>query len=376
MGLVASRSKKKEGINDPKIRATSNERQATNPEKRRWRIFSTVPLFTMNSATVKHTDFPTNDPSPTFSGKDLLTIADIPAHQILRLLQIAREIKAAPRQGRASQLLAGLTVGLLFEKPSTRTRVSFEAAMNQLGGQALFLASESIQLSRGESLGDTAQVLSRYLDGLVVRTFAQTTLETWAHHATVPVINGLTDLSHRCQILADLQTIVEKKGSLKGLKLAYLGDGNNIAHSLLEACSLVGMHCSIGCPSGYEPNASIVEWAGQRSQGNHLTSEVVSDPVLAVKDADIVYTDVWTSMGQEEEHTARTTALQAYQVNEALMAHAKPDAMVMHCLPAHRGEEITAGVLDGPQSVVLDQAENRLHMQKAILTEWLGRPWS
>ena len=330
----------------------------------------------MNSAAMKHTDLLIGEPSPTFSGKDLLTIGDIPAHQILRLLQIARELKTSPRQGRAAQLLAGLTIGLLFEKPSTRTRVSFEAAMNQLGGQALFLSSESIQLSRGESLADTAQVLSRYLDGLVVRTFAQTTLEAWAHHSTIPIINGLTDLSHPCQILADLLTISEKKGSLKGLKLAYVGDGNNIAHSLLEACALVGMHCSIGCPSGYEPNPSIVEWARQRSKENHLASEIVSDPVLAVKDADIVYTDVWTSMGQEEEQAARTNALRAYQVNESLVAQAKPDAMVMHCLPAHRGEEITAGVLDGPQSMVLDQAENRLHIQKAILTEWLGRPWS
>lgn len=309
-------------------------------------------------------------------GKDLLSIRDISTPHIFRLLRIAKDLKAAPRQGRASQLMAGLTLGLLFEKPSTRTRVSFEAAMNQMGGQALFLSSDTIQLSRGESLADTAKVLSRYLDGIVIRTFAQSILEEWAHHATIPVINGLTDFSHPCQVLADLLTISEKKGSLKGLKIAYIGDGNNMAHSLLEAASLAGLHISIGCPSDYQPEPEVVEWARQHAASSEATIEVTSDPFTAVHEADVLYTDVWTSMGQEEEQEIRTRALSLYQVNDALVGQAKPDAIVMHCLPAHRGEEITASVLDGPQSVVLDQAENRLHMQKAILTEWLGRPWS
>jgi ornithine carbamoyltransferase len=317
-----------------------------------------------------------SDSSSGGLGKDLLTLETVPRHHVLRLLQIARELKAAPRPGRASQLLSGLTLGLIFEKPSTRTRVSFEAGMNQLGGQALFLSSDNIQLSRGESLADTALVLSRYLDGLVVRTFEQSTLEEWARHATIPVINGLTDLSHPCQALADILTILEKKGSLTGLKLAYLGDGNNIANSLIEAGAKVGMHVAIGCPPNYGPDPTIVEKSREEAAQTGATIEITADPVEAARNADVLYTDVWTSMGQEEEQAQRLTALAPYQLNESLMAVAKPDAMVLHCLPAHRGEEITASVLDGPQSAVLDQAENRLHVQKAILTEWLGRPWS
>lgn len=309
-------------------------------------------------------------------GKDLLTLASIPAPQVHRLLQIARDLKTAPRKGPNSQLLAGMTLGLLFEKPSTRTRVSFEAGMNQLGGQALFLDYEKIQLSRGESLPDTAQVLSRYLDGLIVRTFEQRTLEAWARYATIPVINGLTDLCHPCQALADLMTILEKKGHLKGLKMAYIGDGNNMAHSLMEASAKVGMHFAIGCPAGFDPDTDITQQA-QTEAREHDGSIVVShDPLEAAMNADIVYTDVWTSMGQEEEQDRRLEALSGYQVNEQLMSRARPDAIVLHCLPAHRGEEITASVLEGPQSVVLDQAENRLHMQKAILTEWIGQPRS
>ncbi len=317
-----------------------------------------------------------SDSSSGGLGKDLLMLETVPRHDVLRLLHIARELKAAPRPGRASQWLSGLTLGLIFEKPSTRTRVSFEAGMNQLGGQALFLSSEKIQLSRGESLADTALVLSRYLDGLVVRTFEQSTLEEWARHATIPVINGLTDLSHPCQALADILTILEKKGSLTGLKLAYLGDGNNIANSLIEAGAKVGMHVAIGCPPNYVPDPTIVEKSREEAAQTGATIEITSDPVEAARKADVLYTDVWTSMGQEEEQAQRLTALAPYQLNESLMAVAKPDAIVLHCLPAHRGEEITASVLDGPQSAVLDQAENRLHVQKAILTEWLGRPWS
>ena len=219
-------------------------------------------------------------------------------------------------------------------------------------------------------------VLSRYLDGLVVRTFEQSTLEEWARHATIPVINGLTDLSHPCQALADLMTILEKKGSLKGVKLAYLGDGNNIANSLIEAGAKVGMHIAIGCPPDYMPNAEIVKKSREEANETGAVIEVTSDPAEAARNADALYTDVWTSMGQEEEQAQRLDTLAPYQLNEAIVATAKSDAIVLHCLPAHRGEEITEAVIDGPQSAVLDQAENRLHVQKAILMEWLGRPCS
>lgn len=313
--------------------------------------------------------------TPATGGKDLLTVAAIPRDQILRLLQVARAIKTAPPSGRASQWLAGLTLGLVFEKPSTRTRVSFEAGMSQLGGQALFLPSDTIQLSRGESLADTARVLSRYLNGLVVRTFEQSTLESWACHATIPVINGLTDLCHPCQALADLLTILEAKDTFEGLKLAYVGDGNNIAHSLMEAGTKVGMHVAIGCPPDYQPDPDIVARSRQEAARTGATLDMTHDPAVAADQADVLYTDVWTSMGQEGERAERVKALAPYQVNEALLRRAKPSAIVLHCLPAHRDEEITAAVLDGPQSMVLDQAENRLHMHKAILTEWLGRPW-
>lgn len=305
--------------------------------------------------------------------KDLLTVADIPRQRIHHLIALAQKMKAARAQGRTTFPLKGKTLGLIFEKPSTRTRVSFEAGMNQLGGQALFLASEKIQLSRGESLADTAKVLTRYLDGLVVRTFDQASLEEWARHTSIPVINGLTDHCHPCQALADLLTIVEKMGRAKGLKLAYIGDGNNITHSLLEGGAKVGMHVSVGCPEGYEPDHRIVEAAKEEGLQTGARIEITHDPKIAAKDADVIYTDVWISMGQENEHQPRMAALAPYQVNRQLMQQAKPNALVMHCLPAHRGEEITEDVLDGPQSVVLDQAENRLHIQKAILLEWLGK---
>lgn len=305
--------------------------------------------------------------------KDLLTVADIPRDAIHHLIALAQKMKAARRQGRTTFPLKGKTLGLIFEKPSTRTRVSFEAGMNQLGGQAIFLASEKIQLSRGESLADTAKVLTRYLDGLVVRTFNQTSLEEWARHTSIPVINGLTDDCHPCQALADLLTIVEHRDHAKGLKLAYIGDGNNITHSLIEIGAKVGMHVSVGCPQGYEPDPRIVEAAQKEGQQTGARIEITHDPKIAATNADVIYTDVWISMGQEHEQQPRISALTPYQVNSQLMEQAKPNALVMHCLPAHRGEEITQDVLDGPQSVVLDQAENRLHIQKAILLEWLGR---
>lgn len=305
--------------------------------------------------------------------KDLLTIWDLPQQGIIELIQLAAKLKADQRKGRIVTPLRGKTLGLIFEKPSTRTRVSFEAGMNQLGGQALFLASEKIQLSRGESLADTAKVLTRYLDGLVVRTFEQNALEEWSRHTSIPVINGLTDYCHPCQALADIMTIRELKGMVTELKLAYIGDGNNIAHSLIEIGAKIGMHVTVGCPSGYEPDPELVKRAQDEAARTGADISITTDPFQAADQADVIYTDVWISMGQESERQARMAALAPYQVNNQLMKYAKPDAMVMHCLPAHRGEEISAEVLDGPQSVVLDQAENRLHIQKAILVEWLGK---
>ena len=329
-------------------------------------------MQSLGISSIKPQAMPSVARSLTGTTKDLLTVASIPTRRLTRLLQKAHTLKKKHHSGRAFRPLIGKTLGLIFEKPSTRTRVSFEAGMNQLGGQALFLAAENIQLSRGESLADTAQVLSRYLDGLVIRTFDQATLEAWAQHASIPVINGLTDQCHPCQALADLLTISEKRGRLKGVKLAYIGDGNNIANSLIEAAARTGMHITVGCPSGYEPDQKIVNWARETSRDTGSKIEVTQDPLEAATEADVLYTDVWISMGQEHEHKRRLKALTPYQLNERLLRVAKSSAVVMHCLPAHRGEEISESVLDGAQSVILDQAENRLHMQKAILIDWLG----
>ena len=306
-------------------------------------------------------------------GKDLLDVAAIPRAEVESLLTLAARLKHKQRRGISHPLLQGKTLGLLFQKPSTRTRVSFEAGMNQLGGHALVLPTGDIQLSRGESVADTARVLSRYLDGIVIRTYDHATVEEWAAEATMPVINGLTDQSHPCQALSDLLTIREKKGRLKGIKIAYVGDGNNVANSLIEAAAKMGMTVALGCPSAYHPDQHVVDRARLEAARTGAVIDLVHDPHVAVKEADVVYTDVWISMGREREQSRRLKVLAPYQVNSRLMAKAKPDAVVMHCLPAHRGEEITAEVLDGPQSVILDQAENRLHMQKAILTELLGR---
>lgn len=304
-------------------------------------------------------------------GKDLLGLASIPRQEIEALVRLAAGLKARHRRGTPHLPLAGKTIGLLFQKPSTRTRVSFEAGMNQLGGEAIILPLAEIQLSRGESIADTARVLSRYLDGLVIRTYDHGTVEEWAREATMPVINGLTDLSHPCQALSDLLTIREQKGRLKGLRIAYVGDGNNVANSLIEAAAKMGMSIALGCPAGYQPDQHTVDVARLEAQATSGSIEIGDDPHVAVKGADVVYTDVWISMGREREHARRLKALSAYQLNGRLLRWAKPDAIVMHCLPAHRGEEITAEVLDGAQSVILDQAENRLHMQKAILVTLL-----
>ncbi|MEK6699222.1 MAG: ornithine carbamoyltransferase [Nitrospirota bacterium] len=299
--------------------------------------------------------------------KDLLTIRDFDSKDIDRILKRSAALKLLRKQGRSYQPLKGKSLGMIFEKSSTRTRVSFEVGMYQLGGQALFLSSNDLQLGRGEPIADTARTLSRYLDGIMIRTFAQLTVEELARHSAIPVINGLTDLHHPCQALADLFTIQEKKKKLKGLRFAYVGDGNNMAHSLIEACARTGMHISLACPAGYEPDAGVLQGAGQDAARTGAEIALTNDPFQAVRDADIVYTDVWASMGQEAEQAERVRAFQGFQVDGKLMKAAKAKALVMHCLPAHRGEEIAADVIDGPQSVVFDQAENRLHTQKAIM---------
>lgn len=301
----------------------------------------------------------------------LLAVHDLSAQEIHALFREAAALKGMRRRALSTQRLAGKTLGLFFEKPSTRTRVSFEAGMNQLGGQSLFLSVADIQMRRGESVADTARVLSRYLDGLVIRSYEHHTVEEWARNATIPVINGLTDLHHPCQVLSDLFTVREKKRRLKGVKIAYVGDGNNVANSLIEGAALMGMTISVASPSGYEPDPAIVDWARERGHRAGASVEIVRDPFVAVKGADVLYTDVWTSMGREKEESRRLKVLGPYQLNERLLSAADRDAIVMHCLPAHRGQEITTEVLDGRHSVVLDQAENRLHVQKAMLIRLL-----
>jgi ornithine carbamoyltransferase len=300
--------------------------------------------------------------------RDLLSLKDLTTQEVLDLISQGRTFKAQPALSRIP--LRGKTLGLLFEKASTRTRVSFEVAMDQLGGHSIFLSMEDLQLQRGETIADTARVLSRYLDGLVVRTFGQDTLAQWARAASIPVINGLTDLHHPCQALGDLLTLQVQFGTLEGLKLAYVGDGNNVAHSLIEGVARVGMNISLACPKGYGPDPAIVKAAQQEARRTGGSVELVKDPQKAASGADVLYTDVWVSMGKEREAKKRQKLLKPYQVNAKLLALAKPHAVVMHCLPAHRGQEITAEVMDGARSIVWEQAENRLHIQKAIL-EWL-----
>lgn len=303
----------------------------------------------------------------SLKGRDLLTLHDFTSQEVKLLLQEAKKIKGYQKAGLAHPYLQGKTLAMIFQKSSTRTRVSFEVGMYQLGGHALFLSPRDIQMGRGESVADTARVLSRMVDGIMIRTFDQGEVEELAEYATIPVINGLTDLTHPCQILADLMTIEEHKGQLAGLKLAYVGDGNNIAHSLMYGCAKVGMHVSIASPEGYAPNPKVVELAQQDAKASGCTLEVVQDPVLAVTDADVIVTDVWASMGQEAEQRVREQAFASYQVNAELCAHAKQDFIFLHCLPAHRGEEVSAEIIDGPHSVVWDEAENRLHAQKAVM---------
>jgi len=302
----------------------------------------------------------------------LVTIADLSSGEIWRLLELAAELKDEWKSGGNKPVLAGKTLGMVFQKPSLRTRVSFEMGMAHLGGRAMYLSPQEIQLGQRESVADVARVLSRYVHGIMARVFSHAHVEALAAHASVPVINGLSDLEHPCQALSDLFTIYERRGTVEGVTLAYVGDGNNVANSLLLAGSRLGMEIRVATPSGYEPDAQVVskarEWA--REAGSKVTLD--ASPQSAVRGADVIYTDVWTSMGQEAEREMRLLLFRPYQVNQELLALAKPDAVVMHCLPAHRGEEITDEVIDGPHSIVFEQAENRMHLQKAILASLMA----
>ncbi|CVK18168.1 ornithine carbamoyltransferase [Sporomusa sphaeroides] len=301
-------------------------------------------------------------------GKDFLSIHDLTVDEIYQILDFTKVLKAKQKAGEPHQLLKGKTLGMIFQKASTRTRVSFEVGMWQLGGMALFLSSNDLQIGRGEPVKDTARVLSRYLDGIMIRTFSHLEVEELAEYANIPVINALTDLLHPCQAMADIFTAIEHKGEdLKGRKLCYIGDGNNMVNSLLHICAKVGMDISVATPQNYAPDAVIVEQAAAiaKTSGSKIT--ILDDPYAAAKDADVLYTDVWASMGREGEQAIRKQAFAGFQINSSIMQVARKDALVMHCLPAHRGEEITDDVIEGPNSVVFDEAENRLHVQKAIM---------
>ena len=299
--------------------------------------------------------------------KHLLKLMDLSANEITEILNLADQLKSEKKNGIEHHHLKGKTLGMIFAKSSTRTRVSFEVGMYDLGGMALFLSSNDIQLGRGEPVNDTARVLSGYLDGIMIRTFAQSDVETLAEFGSIPIINGLTDYCHPCQVLADLMTIREIKGTIKGNKLCYIGDGNNMANSLIVGGIKMGMSVSIGCPESHKPDAEIVEWA---TQNGDFTC--TPDILEAAKGADVLYTDVWASMGQESEAERRKKIFAGYQINDSVMAVAKPDAMVLHCLPAHREEEITAKVFEEHAKEIFEEAENRLHAQKAVLVKLLG----
>jgi len=300
----------------------------------------------------------------------LLALGDFTKDELRSLIDRALILKAENKRGVHHQQLAGRKICLLFEKPSTRTRVSFEAGMYGLGGQVIFMSAKESQLGRGEPLKDTARVLSRYVDAIVVRTFGQDVVEELARYATVPVINALTDLHHPCQVLSDLMTVIEEKGALESLKTVWIGDGNNMANSWVEAASVFGFPLTLACPAGFSPNEAILEKARVRSPHPIV---VLRDPAEAIRGADVVNVDVWASMGQEAEQEQRLGLFQAYQLNAALLAKASKKAIVLHCLPAHRGEEITEEVLEGPQSVVFEQAENKMHIHAAILESFILR---
>ena len=300
--------------------------------------------------------------------KHLLKLLDLSTEEITDILNLADQLKYEQKHGIPHNILKGQTLGMIFQKSSTRTRVSFETGMYQLGGQALFLSSRDLQIGRGEPVQDTARVLSRYLSGIMIRTFAQKEVEDLAEYGTIPIISGLTDYCHPCQFLADLQTVREHKNKLDGLKFCYIGDGNNMANSLTVGALKVGMSVSLGCPEGYFPDQTIIDFAKQYPG----KFQIISNPVEAAADADVVYTDVWASMGQEGEAAKRREVFKGYQINDAVMASAKPDAMVMHCLPAHREEEITAKVFEQHADEIFDEAENRLHAQKAVMVRLMA----
>ncbi len=300
--------------------------------------------------------------------KHLLKLLDLTGEEIIDILNQADQLKYENKHGIEHPYLKGKCLGMIFEKSSTRTRVSFEVGINQLGGYAVVLGAQGSQIGRGEPVQDTARVLSRYVDGIMIRTFDQAEVEALAQYGSVPVINGLTDFCHPCQVLADLMTIREVKGSLEGLKMCFIGDGNNMMNSLIVGGLKVGMSVSAACPQGYRPPQEILEFAAGYGEKFTLTD----DPKTAAKDADVVITDVWTSMGQEEERKAREEAFRGYCIDSALMACAKPDAMVQHCLPAHRGEEITEEVFEANANYIFEEAENRLHAQKAVLVKTMG----
>ena len=302
--------------------------------------------------------------------KDFLALNQYSKLELDGLLALSRELKAKQRKGVEHHLLKGKTLAMIFEKSSTRTRVSFEVGIFQLGGHGLFISSGTSQMGRGEPIKDTARTIARYCDGVMIRTYGQEIVEEFARYAAVPVINGLTDLFHPCQIMADLLTVIEHKGGYQGLKIAWVGDGNNMANTWIEAAAIFGFDLTLACPKGYEPDATVLKWA----QGK-ATSKIVltTDPQEAVRDADVLNTDVWASMGQEGEAREREKAFAGYCLDETLVELAKSDSLVLHCLPAHRGEEISDGVIEGKHSVVWDEAETRLHVQKAIMASLMGQ---
>lgn len=299
--------------------------------------------------------------------KHLLKLSDLTTEELYSILDLADELKAERKAGIKKPYLAGKTLGMIFRKSSTRTRVSFEVGIHELGGKGLFLSSNDLQIGRGEETADTIRVLSRYLDGIMIRTFDQKEVEDMAEYGSIPIINGLTDYAHPCQVLADLQTIRELRGDLHGKKLCFIGDGNNMANSLIVGCILAGMSVAIACPAAYKPDAEIMKWA--EATGRFLCTESIEE---AAKDADALYTDVWASMGQEGEAAIRREAFKGYQINSTVMTYAKPDALVLHCLPAHREEEITSEVFEAHAAEIFEEAENRLHAQKAVMVKLMA----
>ena len=304
--------------------------------------------------------------------KDLISLHDLTSEEIKNLLELGLKLKKEQKNGIPHPILKGKTLGMIFTKSSTRTRVSFEVGMTQLGGYPLFLSSNDIQLGRGETIHDTAKVLERYLDGIMIRTYAHSDVVELADEASIPVINALTDLLHPCQVLADLMTTYEHKGKLEGLKFAYIGDGNNMAHSIMYGCAKAGLNCAIATPDKYQCDDEVVANAKEDFKKSGKSLIITQDPVEAIKNADVVYTDTWVSMGQESEKAEKVKVFGDYQVNEKLFSHADSDAIFMHCLPAYRGFEVTSEIIDGPHSVIFDEAENRLHAQKAVMATLMG----